>query len=175
MRPASKKSKASRAPPAFRGGKASPSPSDPFTVCALVENRARETCIAVIKASHSSVLQVCVSEKQQSRADIGVHESMFVRCSVRVPCLCACGRIYLYQSPRDKTMHHRPGSWSEDCVLLCRLHTALPCLSLPLFPSISAPLSLRGSNFKYLYVNGDQLQQEQLCTHKWCCLCLQRR
>lgn len=69
MRPASKKSKASRAPPAFRGGKASPSPSDPFTVCALVENRARETCIAVIKASHSSVLQVCVNEKtaEQSR------------------------------------------------------------------------------------------------------------
>lgn len=57
MPPKKNKGSSSRAPPAFGGSKASTSTSDRFTVCALVENRARETCIAVIKASRSAVLQ----------------------------------------------------------------------------------------------------------------------
>lgn len=60
MEPKKKKAfskQASRPPPANRSNA---SPSAPLTVCALVENRARETCIAVINTSHSSVIQVCV-------------------------------------------------------------------------------------------------------------------
>lgn len=52
MRPALKKTKAE---PKSRQGLM---PSASMTVCALVENRAREACIAVIKTSHTSVLQV---------------------------------------------------------------------------------------------------------------------
>lgn len=47
---------AQRPPPAHRSNA---SPAAPLTVCALVENRARETCIAVINTSHFSVIQVC--------------------------------------------------------------------------------------------------------------------
>lgn len=49
MRPALKKT---------RSHQASSLPSASMTICSLVENRAREACIAVIKTSHSSVLQV---------------------------------------------------------------------------------------------------------------------
>lgn len=59
MRPALKKKKASSSARPPHGSKAS-SPSAPMTICALVENRAREACIAVIQTSHSSVLQVCL-------------------------------------------------------------------------------------------------------------------
>ncbi|CAM9831328.1 unnamed protein product [Pylaiella littoralis] len=56
---------AQRPPPAHRSNA---SPAAPLTVCALVENRARETCIAVINTSHFSVIQLSCIQDSQSYA-----------------------------------------------------------------------------------------------------------
>ncbi|CAM9603702.1 unnamed protein product [Ectocarpus sp. 4 AP-2014] len=65
--PPSKRSKgSSRRPPLPPGSRAPPVASS--TICALVENRARETCLAVMNTANSSVIQVSWVQDSQSYA-----------------------------------------------------------------------------------------------------------